>query len=215
MTYARVNFVLPGMHTALIDPVKWNSDWESITTQVQHVSPAQFVESAAVQLAAEPDGMDRLMIQYQGLLGNLCGLQLWITKDAARYFAREDLEKRWMDAGPALRGKHVLIGLSNACSIARNLHDTRMYCGRDLKFSRLQGDGRIVLDWLRAIMVSTRHEEALKLLETPRYIPDAAWDAYADKQRRSAPTDNERLALGNILVLRTKLICRLNFAWRA
>jgi hypothetical protein len=84
-----------------------------------------------------------------------------------------------------------------------------------LKFSRLQGDGRIVLDWLRAIMVSTRHEEALKLLETPRYIPDAAWDAYADKQRRSAPTDNEKLALGNILVLRTKLICRLNFAWRA
>ncbi|KAJ6594809.1 hypothetical protein B0H19DRAFT_1225818 [Mycena capillaripes] len=207
MAYAAAHIALPGMHTALMDPVRWNADWEKITNQVQHVSPEQFVHSYAIQLATESNGMDMSLIQYQSLLGSLSSLQIWITQDATQYFTRDDLEKRWMNASPDLRGKHVLVGLSNACSIARNLHDTRMYCGREFRLSRLRGDGRIVLDWLKAMMVPSDPEEALKLLDKPRYFPDAVWNAYANIQPRSAPNESEKLALGEILVLRTKLIC--------
>ncbi|KAJ6577874.1 hypothetical protein B0H19DRAFT_1253179 [Mycena capillaripes] len=143
MLYDAAHITLPGMYTALIDPVRWNSDWEKITNQVQQDSPEQFVRPYAIQLATESNGMDVPLIRYQRLLGNLAGLQLSITQDATRYFARDDLEKRWMNASPVLRGKHVLIGLSNACSIARNLHDTCMYCGRekeqkDIELKRLR-----------------------------------------------------------------------------
>ncbi|KAJ7275080.1 hypothetical protein C8J57DRAFT_241085 [Mycena rebaudengoi] len=108
-----------------------------------------------------------------------------------------------MNAEPALRGKHILIGLTDACSIARNLHDTRIYCGRELRLSHLQGDGRVVLDMLKSIMV----EDILKVPEEPKYIPNTAWDSFADVQRRSVANDSEKLALASILLLRTKLIC--------
>ncbi|KAF7358025.1 MYND-type domain-containing protein [Mycena venus] len=206
MAYAALPFAIPGMHNALVDPKKWNSDWENITNRLQHVSPAQFVDSSAILHATEADGMDSSLLEYQGFLGSLISLQIWITRDAARYLL-DDLEAKWTKASPALRGEHILVGLSNACSIAKNLHDTRIYCGRDFRLSRLRGDGGIVLGWLKAIMVPARDEEALEMLNKPRYVPDAAWDAFANMQQQSAPNDSEKLALGRILVLRTKLIC--------
>ncbi|KAJ6468105.1 hypothetical protein C8R47DRAFT_1151819 [Mycena vitilis] len=207
MAYAMAHFALPGMHTAMIDPVKWNSDWENLGNRVQRMSPADFIHTRAMLLATESDGMDASLLQYQSLLGGLSSLQLWITKDAQLYFVRDDLENKWLSADPALRGKHILIGLSSACAIARNLHDARIYCARELRLARLKGDGRIIMGWLKAIMVPEDPQEALKLLEKPRYLPDAAWDACADLQRRSSPSDSEKLALGEILTLRTKLIC--------
>ncbi|KAJ7831711.1 hypothetical protein B0H14DRAFT_2804360 [Mycena olivaceomarginata] len=158
-------------------------------------------------LMTEADGMDSSMLQYQTLLGQLAGLELDLTKDARRYFYDDDLETKWMNASPDVREKHILIGLSNACSIARNLHDARVYCGRDFRLSRLRTDGKIVLGWLKAVMVSERPEEAMEILNKPKYVPDAAWDAFADRQQQSKPNDSQKLALGNILVLRTKLMC--------
>jgi hypothetical protein len=154
-------------------------------------------------MAMNPSGMDREMLEHQTLLGNTCHLQVWITHEALLHFGRDDLEAKWMNAEPALRGKHILIGLADACSIARNLHDTRIYCGRELRLSHLQGDGRVVLDMLKSIMV----EDILKVPEEPKYIPNTAWDSFADVQQRSAANDSEKLALASILLLRTKLIC--------
>ncbi|KAF8176860.1 hypothetical protein K438DRAFT_1939216 [Mycena galopus ATCC 62051] len=206
MAYAAAHFLLPAMQNALIDPAKWNSDWENLTNRLQHISPAQFVQTAAFLLGAETDGMDASLLEYQGLLGSLAGVQLSLTKEVTCDLG-ENMETDWMNASPALREKHILIGLSNACSIARNLHDARIHCGRDFRLSRLRGDGRIVFDWLKAVMIPQDPEKALELLNKPRYVPDAAWDALTDLQQRSAPNDSEKLALGNILVLRTKLIC--------
>lgn len=204
MAHAIVPFVLPATQDALRQPEKWNSDWENITKSIERVSPDDLVHSSAVQLAMDPDGMDPMLLEHQTLLGNLCHLQVRITADALVYFARHNLEVRWMNASAALRGKHILIGLSNACSMARNLHDIRIYCGRELRLSHLRGDGRIVLDLLKTVMV----ENPLQVPEKPAYVPNPAWDEYAEVQRQSAPNDSEKLALGRILVLRTKLICK-------
>ncbi|KAJ7140849.1 hypothetical protein C8R44DRAFT_726561 [Mycena epipterygia] len=99
-------------------------------------------------------------------------------------------------------GKHVLIGLTNVCSIAKNLHDARIYCGRELRLSHLRKDGRAVLDLLKSVMV-----EDVKIPEKPTYIPDPTWNGFVDAQQRSALNDSEKFALAKILVLRTKLIC--------
>ncbi|KAJ7657380.1 hypothetical protein DFH06DRAFT_1198093 [Mycena polygramma] len=216
MAYAMSELAIPPMQTALTNPVKWNTDWENLLAkQGQHISPAEVVQWEAMGFAMNPDMMKVGLLTYQSLLGSLISLQMSITSDATRYFARDDLKNKWMDASPAVRGKHVLIGLSGACSIAKNLHDARMHC-RELRLARLQGDGRVVLDLFKAIMVPNTHAEQMKLLGKPLHVPDAAWDAYADLQQRSSPTDSAKLALGNILTLRTKLICHfLHFTIRS
>ncbi|KAJ6573485.1 hypothetical protein DFH09DRAFT_1151945 [Mycena vulgaris] len=195
----------PMMQDALRQPEKWNSDWEKITLTVERVSPSDLVHSAAMQLAMAPDSLDSSLLEYQGLLGALCSVQVWLTQEALLYFARNDLEAKWMGASAELRGKHILIGLSNACSIAKNLHDARVYCGRELRLSRLRGEGRVLLDLLKAVMT----EDILKVPEKPKYVPHPGWDAISDAQSRSAPSDVEKLTLGNILVLRNKLICHI------
>lgn len=50
------------------------------------------------------------------------------------------------------RRKHVLVGLSRACGIARNLNTSRMYCAKELRIEHLSADGRVVLDLLNAIV---------------------------------------------------------------
>ncbi|KAK6977539.1 hypothetical protein R3P38DRAFT_2581333 [Favolaschia claudopus] len=203
--YAQVPFLLPGMHTALQDSVKWNSEWEKLTNQFKHVSPAQFVQSSALQLALESDGMDTSMLQYQGFLGSLVALELALAPDTVRYLSG-GLQSKWTEADPAVREKHILIGLSNACSIAKNLHDARIYCGRDFQLSRLRANGEIVLEWLTSLVMPANGRKYSDLLDAPNYIPDPVWDAYAEQQKQSGASDSEKLALGTILVLRSKLI---------
>ncbi|KAJ7034067.1 hypothetical protein C8F04DRAFT_601439 [Mycena alexandri] len=209
MMHPALTFPRPTKEDALKQPAKWNSDWESTTKKFQHVPPSKFFEAEAtllkMRVAAD---MDTAFIRHQSLLGNLCGLQLMITEEALTYFARNDLEAKWMQASSAVRGKHALIGLSNACSIAKDLHDVRLYCGRELTLSHLQEDGKIVLDLVQAVM-ALNDAGICEMPETPKDIADAAWDSFAQVQRGSTASESEKLAVANILALRTKLICHV------
>ncbi|KAJ7457884.1 hypothetical protein FB451DRAFT_590148 [Mycena latifolia] len=213
MAYVAVPLALPVMQDALRQPEKWNSDWEKITQTVDRLqSPSDLVHLAAIQLTMDSARMDSSFMEYQTLLGRLCHVQAWLTTDVILDSTRDDLEAKWMNASPELRGKHILIGFSNVCSIAKNLHDARLYCGRELRLSHLRKDGRAVLDLLDAVIV----EGTLKVPDQPRYIPHPGWNALTESQQRSAPTDVEKLALANILLLRTKLICHiLHFTLRS
>ncbi|KAJ6595423.1 hypothetical protein B0H10DRAFT_2089845 [Mycena sp. CBHHK59/15] len=182
--------MLPAIQDALKNPEKWNSEWEKLTKQLEFLSPAEWVLSVAAQLEmGSADGMDRSLVAFQTLVVSLRDLQAWITRDALTYFARHDLEAKWMNADAVSRRKHILIGLSRACSIAKNLHDARVHCGKEFRLSYLGGDGAVVL--------------GLNTL----YIPDPAWDAFADTQKRSNPSEKHKFALAHVLLLRTKLIC--------
>ncbi|KAJ6603700.1 hypothetical protein B0H10DRAFT_2229752 [Mycena sp. CBHHK59/15] len=196
--------MLPAIQDALKNPEKWNSEWEKLTKQLEFLSPAECVLSVAAQLEmGSADGMDRSLLAFQTLVVSLRDLQAWITRDALTYFARHDLEAKWMNADAVSRRKHILIGLSRACSIAKNLHDARVYCGKEFRLSYLGGDGAVVLGLLKATMV----DDPLAPPETPLYIPDPAWDAFADTQKRSNPSEKHKFALAHILLLRTKLLC--------
>ena len=61
-------------------------------------------------------------------------------------------EQRWKDTSMEDRRKHVLIGLSRSCAIARNLNDARMYCGDVLKLGHLSRDAQVLLDLLTDII---------------------------------------------------------------
>ncbi|KAK7001490.1 MYND-type domain-containing protein [Favolaschia claudopus] len=207
----RCFFALPGMHNAMSDPVKWNAEWEALAEQAKDTgiwSPANFVESSATQLAAASDGMDSSMLEYQSLLGSLMSLQLALTRDALRYFG-QNLESKWLNAGATQRGQHIMVGLTNACAIAKNLHDARMYCSQDFDLVRLRKNGKIILGWLKAVIFPDADKEQEPEWETlkPKYVPNPAWDAFIAQQQQSTLSESEKLALGTILVLRSKLLC--------
>ncbi|KAJ7713552.1 hypothetical protein B0H16DRAFT_365233 [Mycena metata] len=205
MAFAAVPVMIPQMQDALKQPERWNSDWENIIRNMEdRFTPPVLVDSVALAFAAQPLRRDGSLLEHQGILSNLCRTQALLTGAALTYFAHLDLEERWMKASPDLRGKHILIGLSNACSIARNLHDARVYCGRELTLSHLRSDGRTVLDLLKAVMLPE-----LAMPEEPKLIPHPAWDAFAAAQARGSPNDSEKYALASILTLRTKLICHV------
>ncbi|KAJ7713553.1 hypothetical protein B0H16DRAFT_1899476 [Mycena metata] len=197
--------MLPRIQDALKQPERWNSDWENITGSTgRWLEPSVLVDLVAVPLAGQPLKMDASLLEHQSILRDLCQTQAHLTAVALTYFARENLEDRWMKAAPDLRGKHILIGLINACSIAKNLHDARVYCGRELTLSHLRSDGRTVLDLLKAVMLP---EAAIP--KQPKLVPHPAWDAFAAAQARGFPNDSKKYALASILTLRTKLLCHV------
>ncbi|KAJ7457888.1 hypothetical protein FB451DRAFT_590208 [Mycena latifolia] len=208
-----VHFAYPAMQDALRQPEKWNSDWEKITQMIDRLqSPSEQLLAAVTRLPVDSTRLDSLFLEHQSLLGHLCSVQEWLTTDVLLYFTRDGLETKWMNASSDLRGKHILIGASNACSIAKNLHDARVHCGRELRLAHLRQGGRAMLDLLDAVIV----KGPLKVPGKPRYVPHPGWDALTEAQQRSTPTDSEKLALANILVLRTRLICHiLHFTLRS
>ncbi|KAJ7035902.1 hypothetical protein C8F04DRAFT_1233408 [Mycena alexandri] len=202
---AAVSFMIPQMQDALKQPERWNSEWENtIRNMERRFTPSALVNSLALTFAAQPLRRDASLREHQAILSNLCRTQAILTATAGTYFAGANLEERWMKASPDLRGKHILIGLSSACSIARNLHDARVYCGRELTLSHLRSDGRAVLELLKAVLLPE-----VAMPEEPKLLPHPAWDAFAAAQARGSPNDSEKYALASILTLRTKLICHV------
>ncbi|KAJ7166146.1 hypothetical protein C8R46DRAFT_1275905 [Mycena filopes] len=205
--YAAVPLRLPAMQDALTQPERWNLHWENTTRSVDRVKPSVLVDSMAEEISAIQ--LDSSLLEHQAILSNLRYTQTMLTVDAAKYFAEHDLEKRWMEAGPDLRGKHILIGLADACSIARNLHDARLYCDRELRLAHLRTDGRTLLDLLKAVTFPVETILQRGMPEEPTLLPHPAWDDFAAAQARGSPNDREKFALASIRTLRTKLICHV------
>ncbi|KAJ7734875.1 hypothetical protein B0H16DRAFT_1892419 [Mycena metata] len=200
-------FLRPSRQEALKNPEKWNADWETITQKLDQGGPSVFVRSAAVTLTLEPLIKDTWFTEHPVILRNLCRTQLGLTTDALMYFGAHDLEERWMKAGPDLREKHLLIGISKACFMSANLHDARMYCGPEWRLAHLRADGRTVLDLLKAVMLPAEEVVQWKTPDTPRLLSHPGWDAFAAAQATGSPTDIEKLTLARIIALRTEVTC--------
>lgn len=161
--------------------------------------------AAQVQLSQmDPREPKMTLEQFPILTTSLCHLQREITDEALSYILLKDLESKWMVAPSAERRQHVLVGLSNVCSKARNLNDARAFCSKEMRVSYLC-QGRNILDLLDLVKVDDVHVAP----STPKYVPDADWDVIRAKQERSSSTtEMERICLTEILLLRGKLICK-------
>lgn len=87
--------------------------------------------------------------QYSTLSQSTCESRFRLGLLGLYALEHHNFEQRWKDASMEDRRKHVLIGLSRSCAIARNLNDARMYCGDVLKLGHLSQDAQVLLNFLQ------------------------------------------------------------------
>ncbi|KAK7001528.1 hypothetical protein R3P38DRAFT_2731346 [Favolaschia claudopus] len=186
------------------DPLKWNADWEVFIDSnfAQPNSPALCFNIGLEALRDSQNGLKDKLEDYQTFVSRTCAIQCCLTCEALDHFADDDFENKWMLAGPEERGKHILGALAAVCSKARNLHNARAYCP-EIRLMSLSRDGKAFLSLLKSVML----EDASFIPSEPKSVPNAAWDAFSGiRQKSSSATDEERITLATILIMRTKLI---------
>ncbi|KAJ7765077.1 hypothetical protein DFH07DRAFT_1059011 [Mycena maculata] len=80
------------------------------------------------------------------------------------YFAFDNLEAKWMEAGVDVRHEHILDGMTAVCDKARNLYEARAYTP-ELRLSRLRLDGKVLSNLLKSVML----EDASFVPSAPKY----------------------------------------------
>ncbi|KAJ7618016.1 hypothetical protein FB45DRAFT_1007652 [Roridomyces roridus] len=206
---------IPLAGEALIDPEKWDREWETMLRS-PHLSgpngPPFCFKHILTQHRTRPGYTAHGLAAYPTLLSSTCAMQRNMTQDALSYIASQNLDEQWMDASPDERRKHILGAMASVCSKARNLNEARAYCVPELRLSRLRLNGKIFLDLLRSAMI----DDITYIPNKPRYISHSMWDSFAPEQEARNTTDEEKLALAELMVLRTKLICYvLHFTLRS
>jgi hypothetical protein len=140
-------------------------------------------------------------------MGNTRAIQRNITEEALHHFTHNDFEAKWMKAGADVRGRHILGAMAAVCSKARNLNEARAYCP-EIRLMRLRLDGKVFLNLLKSVML----EDASFIPSEPIYVSHPGWDAWAAGKKNLNATEAIKIALAEILILRTKLICEYPLA---
>ncbi|KAF8181707.1 hypothetical protein K438DRAFT_1767787 [Mycena galopus ATCC 62051] len=197
---------LPLPQEALRDPEKWNSDWDALLRKdfALPKGPHLLFRHRVSQIEASPRDLEGSLVNYPGLVSGTCTLQRNITSEALRHFGHDDLEAKWMKAGSDVRRVHILAAMADVCSKARNLNEARSYCP-DLALTRLRLDGKVFLNLLKSVML----EDATFIPSQPKFVSHPGWDVWAEAQRKKNDSDAKKIALEEILILRTKLICHV------
>ncbi|KAK7020369.1 MYND-type domain-containing protein [Favolaschia claudopus] len=198
-----MTILFPLPQEARNDPLKWNADWEVFINGdfAQPHGPAFCFDSALEALRDSQDGLKDSLEDYQTVVRSTCEIQRNLTYEALDHFANDDFENKWMLAAADERGKHILGALAAVCSKARNIHNARAYCP-EIRLMPLSRDGKAFLTLLKSVML----EDASFIPTEPKSVPNAAWDTFAGIQRLSSETDEEKITLATVLLLRTKLI---------
>lgn len=191
---------LPKTQDATRIPADWNTQWENLCAK-NAFSP----EICLAQAMSNSHVSSRWIFdQYSTLLQTARQDQYRIG--VAGLTALEELAfaQRWKSASVQERRKHVLVGLSEACAIARNLNDARMYCGDVLKLRYLSQDPQVLLNLLTDIIP----DDFSVISKEPYFIPNLVWDNFKSKKERDGMTDLEKIYIAEAIILRTKLICK-------
>ncbi|KAJ7301634.1 hypothetical protein DFH08DRAFT_906568 [Mycena albidolilacea] len=197
----------PMAQDALRDPEKWNDAWDAFLKRHRTFpnGPYNYLFQYALKVIQEiPCGLEGTLAGYPGLVSGTCAIQRNITAEALDHFTHDAFEVKWMDAGSEVRGRHILRAMAAVCSKARNLNEARNYCP-ELSLRRLRLDGKLFLGLLKSVLL----EDASFIPSKPIFVPHAGWDAWAAAQSKLNNSEEEKIALAEIMILRTKLICHV------
>ncbi|KAJ8087122.1 hypothetical protein PM082_005950 [Marasmius tenuissimus] len=200
--YAQVTIDMPRVHDALKNPEEWDKQWETILTQLDPSPEMVYLDSVRQSKMRFRDVSD--LLQYYAILyTQTCEVQHRVGGRACAFLLHKDLEQRWVDAGEAVRRKHTLRALSEACSMAKNLNDARNSCGDILRLKSLSKDGKTFISLLKAMIP----EDLSDIPKTPYHFPEPRWEALQKHVEKSFSANSiEKVTFDNTLVLRTKLI---------
>ncbi|KAJ7127681.1 hypothetical protein C8R44DRAFT_733119 [Mycena epipterygia] len=192
----------PKIEDALKDPVKWNAEWERAMDPSNHFTPIDFYE-ADIRLYAirSKEYLDASYVIYPVLVRQTLELQVCLLQDIFT-FRSKGFDDKWLRADPSLHEKHVLVGLSRACSGAHNLHYARRLCPTELNITYLTKDGHYFLNLLKSVIPEDVSHPPTRLA----YFSHLDWDDLRAYHERSSPHDLEKLCYQTMLILRTKLI---------
>ena len=124
-----MTFELPKTQDALTRPEKWNNDWETLL-KTGFTTPKVCLGD---MLHTWRNGIDEVYHSYSILYTSTCEVQWRVGKRAMIYL--DELEPAWNASTKDERRKHLLIGMSTACSKARNLNDARSYCPDEIRLT--------------------------------------------------------------------------------
>ncbi|KAJ7633401.1 hypothetical protein DFH06DRAFT_691584 [Mycena polygramma] len=198
--------LLPMPSDALRNPVQWNLDWEVLFRPGGQLvfprGPALAYSNTLRELEAAPNSADKALAEYQQLVSSTSAVQRNITEEALYHFTYDDFEARWMNSDADVRGQHILGAMADVCSKTRNLNEARSYCP-EIRLMRLRLDGKVFLDLVKSVMLG----DASFIPSQSIYISHSAWEAWA--ATLSKESDAEKIAVAEIQILRTKLICHV------
>ncbi|KAJ6594667.1 hypothetical protein B0H19DRAFT_1247324 [Mycena capillaripes] len=198
--------LLPLPADALRDPQKWNSDWDVLLRREFALprGPLVCFQHQLQELERTPNRVDEALGGLQELVSSTCAVQRNITSEALHHFTHDNFESRWMLAGADVRGKHILGAMAAVCSKSGNLNEARRYCP-EIRLMRLRLDGKVFLNLVKSVMLG----DASFIPSEPTYVSHPGWDAWAATQRNINDSEAKKIALEEILILRTKLICHI------
>ncbi|KAJ6497965.1 hypothetical protein C8R47DRAFT_1194009 [Mycena vitilis] len=200
--------LLPLATDALRDPAEWNSDWELLLRRGGELAFPRGVAMSYYQrlkvLGTTASSVDDVLGDHQDLISSTCAVQRNLTEEALDHFTHHDFEARWMKAGADVRGQHILGAMASVCSKAQNLNEARSYCP-ELRLMHLQLDGNVFLDLVKAVMLG----DASFIPSQPVYVSHSGWDAWAAEQSSYSDSDAKKIALAQLQILRTKLVCHV------
>ncbi|KAE9410671.1 hypothetical protein BT96DRAFT_1011427 [Gymnopus androsaceus JB14] len=107
------------------------------------------------------------MRQYLGRLG-------------AIKLADGDFESKWMQASVSTRQKHVLVGISEAGNVARNINEARRFAFDVVRLEHLSQDGKTYLDLFKSIMPN----DLDTMPKEPYCVPDGEWDSFQARMKK-------------------------------
>ncbi|KAF9018005.1 hypothetical protein BDZ89DRAFT_1117421 [Hymenopellis radicata] len=194
---------LPSIPEARANAEKWNSHWEQL---LEKQLPAFAPEAIVAQRYNEilfNGHQDRQSMAYANHFETTCTLRLFMAKEFFVACATDHLVTRWTSASLSERRKHVLLALVSVCTIAKDLHDSRMSCP-ELTLDHLSQDPKVLLNLITALVPDGFDFFSNVPLGTIFYIPNPAWDELG----RQEHTFNElqKLVYRDQRTLRTKLI---------
>lgn len=202
----------PKVHHAISNPAQWNAAWEKLYNECPIlVHPNHLMSYARNRRHHQPNCTQRDKDDMHGFITNFqttCEIQHRIGVKVIERFVvggGYDFDRRWVEASLEERRKHVLIGLANGGKQANNLNMARAYSSDILRLDHLSKDGKVLVKLLQDI---TPQNLSLVPVE-PYYFPSEAWDeAKAAQERNPSTSEKDKFDLMEMIVLRTKLICK-------
>ncbi|CAK5278691.1 unnamed protein product, partial [Mycena citricolor] len=200
----------PPPHRAIENAEDWNDGWEKVL-RLPQLAPARapyFVYGSMlhnIRMDAE-DAVQDMMFHLDEMKSLTLSAQRMLAIKAVQHLANDDFERRWLEASPAERRKHLMLAFVKSCGNSDGLNSARTSCGVELRLTRLRLLGRAFIDLLQsAIML-----DGTMTSTEPKRIANPDWDRFEAKRKADAhATNEEKLALAQVVLLRTRLICQV------
>jgi hypothetical protein len=192
-----------GLPDFSVDRVQWNAGFERI---MEVTGWADFFRDTARSLSVPDEQAARdELYDMQNRQRDLCVFQKRLTVQAARWFAQDDLESKWLGSGTSVRQEHLLEGIVQTCSLdCRTREHHRVMCDEVMLPYLLKDNGQGFLRLLRSVMI----EGSSSVPSSPVFLPNSRFERMMG-QGHSQLSEKEKDIQNDYILCRNEFICKI------